>query len=99
MHYKLANSSQYTLYVSLNTLSIYNKTKNCIKILLQSSSFRLQSSGKSFLIPNEVIKDLFEDVIRCRNRLAHNAYVNISVRNDLPELCNRKELDRANNEK
>ena len=45
------------------------------------------------LIPNEVIKDLFEDVIRCRNRLAHNAYVNISVRNDLPELCNRKELD------
>ena len=48
------------------------------------------------LIPNESVKTLFEEVIKCRNRVAHNTYVNLSVQNDITELCSRRELDCCN---
>lgn len=35
-------------------------------------------------------------VIKCRNRVAHNTYVNMSVQNDITELCSRRELDCCN---
>ena len=86
-----------SIYLLINIVIYFTTERTAFYEVISKQAFNVHkittATVTHILIPNEVIKDLFEDVIRCRNRLAHNAYVNISVRNDLPELCNRKELD------
>lgn len=54
------------------------------------------NSATHVLITNSDIKNLFEEVIHGRNKIAHNLYVNKCVKNDLTELCVRKKINHNN---